>query len=47
MQGDRFTKNEATEVFFSVTRLFQSKDVSIINRDVVNIASKKNCRFLF
>src|SRR5690554_5783279 len=27
-QGERFTKSEATDVFFSVTKLFQSKDVS-------------------
>ncbi|MCO5593640.1 hypothetical protein L7F22_047655 [Adiantum nelumboides] len=28
-QGEVFTKVEATEVFFSVTKLFQSKDVSL------------------
>lgn len=28
-QGEIFTKVEATEVFFSVTKLFQSKDVSL------------------
>eukprot|EP00898_Chlorokybus_atmophyticus_P002159 jgi/Chlat1/2944/Chrsp2S04678 len=28
-QGDTFTKTEATEVFFAVTKLFQSKDVSL------------------
>jgi coatomer protein complex subunit gamma len=26
-QGDRFTKTEATNFFFGVTKLFQSKDV--------------------
>ncbi|KAJ4914285.1 Coatomer subunit gamma [Raphanus sativus] len=28
-QGESFTKNEATEVFFSVTKLFQSKDTGL------------------
>ncbi|KAF9676007.1 hypothetical protein SADUNF_Sadunf09G0093500 [Salix dunnii] len=28
-QGDSFSKNEATEVFFSVTKLFQSKDLGL------------------
>ncbi|XP_011048655.1 PREDICTED: coatomer subunit gamma-like isoform X1 [Populus euphratica] len=28
-QGDSFTKTEATEVFFSVTKLFQSKDLGL------------------
>ncbi|KAJ6985517.1 coatomer subunit gamma-like isoform X1 [Populus alba x Populus x berolinensis] len=28
-QGDSFTKTEATEVFFSVTKLFQSKDFGL------------------
>ncbi|KAG0496216.1 hypothetical protein HPP92_000907 [Vanilla planifolia] len=28
-QGDTFTKIEATEVFFAVTKLFQSKDTSL------------------
>ncbi|CAH1425928.1 unnamed protein product [Lactuca virosa] len=28
-QGDTFTKVEATEVFFSVTKLFQSKDIGL------------------
>ena len=28
-QGDSFSKNEATEVFFGVTKLFQSKDVNL------------------
>jgi coatomer protein complex subunit gamma len=27
VQGDKFTKQEATDVFFAVTKLFQSKDV--------------------
>jgi len=29
VQGDKFTKNEATEVFFAVTKLFQSKDIPL------------------
>jgi len=29
IQGDRFTKKEATDVFFAVTRLFQSKDIPL------------------
>lgn len=29
VQGDKFTKTEATEVFFSVTKLFQSKDIPL------------------
>ncbi|GJX34574.1 coatomer subunit gamma-2, partial [Tanacetum coccineum] len=28
-QGDTFTKNEATEVFFAVTKLFQSRDFGL------------------
>mmetsp|Transcript_9303 Transcript_9303/g.16001 ORF Transcript_9303/g.16001 Transcript_9303/m.16001 type:complete len:900 (+) Transcript_9303:128-2827(+) len=28
-QGERFTRNEGTEVFFGVTKLFQSKDISL------------------
>ncbi|XP_076897530.1 coatomer subunit gamma-2-like [Bidens hawaiensis] len=28
-QGDTFTKTEATEVFFSVTKLFQAKDIGL------------------
>ncbi|KAL3651811.1 hypothetical protein CASFOL_004813 [Castilleja foliolosa] len=28
-QGETFTKNEATEVFFSVTKLFQSRDLGL------------------
>jgi hypothetical protein len=27
-QGEKFTKTEATDTFFAVTKLFQSKDVS-------------------
>jgi len=27
VRGQEFTTNEATELFFSVTKLFQSKDV--------------------
>lgn len=26
-QGDKFTRSEATNIFFAVTKLFQSKDV--------------------
>eukprot|EP00958_Prasinococcus_capsulatus_P009769 scaffold950_cov340-Prasinococcus_capsulatus_cf.AAC.2 len=28
-QGEHFTKTEATEVFFAVTKLFQSKDINL------------------
>eukprot|EP01113_Clastostelium_recurvatum_P003606 TRINITY_DN1157_c0_g1_i1.p1 TRINITY_DN1157_c0_g1~~TRINITY_DN1157_c0_g1_i1.p1 ORF type:complete len:887 (+),score=324.88 TRINITY_DN1157_c0_g1_i1:90-2750(+) len=28
-QGDKFTKGEATDVFFAVTKLFQSKDIPL------------------
>jgi hypothetical protein len=28
VQGEKFTRQEATDVFFAVTKLFQSKDVS-------------------
>jgi coatomer protein complex subunit gamma len=31
-QGETFTKKEATDTFFSVTKLFQSKDVSWVER---------------
>ncbi len=27
IQGEKFTRQEATDVFFAVTKLFQSKDV--------------------
>lgn len=27
VQGEKFTRQEATDVFFAVTKLFQSKDV--------------------
>lgn len=29
VQGEKFTKTEATDVFFSVTKLFQSKDIPL------------------
>lgn len=29
VQGDKFTKQEATDVFFAVTKLFQSKDIPL------------------
>jgi coatomer protein complex subunit gamma len=29
-QGESFSSGEATEVFFGVTKLFQSKDVSVL-----------------
>jgi coatomer protein complex subunit gamma len=40
-QGDTFTKTEATEVFFSVTKLFQSKDSNL--RRMVYLIIKEVC----
>mmetsp|Transcript_24638 Transcript_24638/g.60544 ORF Transcript_24638/g.60544 Transcript_24638/m.60544 type:complete len:733 (+) Transcript_24638:239-2437(+) len=40
-QGDSFTKTEATEVFFSVTKLFQSKDSNL--RRMVYLIIKEIC----
>lgn len=40
-QGDTFTKTEATEVFFSVTKLFQSKDSNL--RRMVYLIIKEIC----
>eukprot|EP00232_Nephroselmis_pyriformis_P001344 CAMPEP_0182909478 /NCGR_PEP_ID=MMETSP0034_2-20130328/35771_1 /TAXON_ID=156128 /ORGANISM="Nephroselmis pyriformis, Strain CCMP717" /LENGTH=896 /DNA_ID=CAMNT_0025045735 /DNA_START=14 /DNA_END=2704 /DNA_ORIENTATION=- len=40
-QGDTFTKVEATEVFFSVTKLFQSKDAGL--RRMVYMVIKEIC----
>jgi len=40
-QGDTFTKTEATEVFFAVTKLFQSKDSNL--RRMVYLIIKEIC----
>mmetsp|Transcript_28720 Transcript_28720/g.80856 ORF Transcript_28720/g.80856 Transcript_28720/m.80856 type:complete len:893 (+) Transcript_28720:167-2845(+) len=40
-QGDTFTKKEASEVFFSVTKLFQNKDVNL--RRMVYLVIKDIC----
>eukprot|EP00741_Cyanophora_paradoxa_P012774 tig00020629_g12339.t1 len=40
-QGDKLNRNEATEVFFGVTKLFQSKDVNL--RRMVYLVIKELC----
>ena len=40
-QGETFTKKEASEVFFSLTKLFQAKDANL--RRMVYLAIKEIC----
>ena len=43
-QGEQLTQNEATELFFAITKLFQSKDIPLRRQVFLTLKVSHWCR---